>query len=86
MEGFSGADIAALVREAQLHALKRLNELDKKIKKDEINSKEEKPEFKINMNDFEYSLNNILPSVSMNDKKKYETLKKKLQESRSHLI
>ena len=86
MEGFSGADIAALVREAQLHALKRLNELDKKIKKDEINSKEEKPEFKINMYDFEYSLNNILPSVSMNDKKKYETLKKKLQESRSHLI
>ena len=86
MEGFSGADIAALVREAQLHALKRLNELDKKIKKDEINSMEEKPEFKINMNDFEYSLNNILPSVSMNDKKKYETLKKKLQESRSHLI
>ena len=38
------------------------------------------------MNDFEYSLNNILPIVSMNDKKKYETLKKKLQESRSHLI
>ena len=29
MEGFSGADIAALVREAQLHALKRLNEKEK---------------------------------------------------------
>ena len=27
MEGFSGADIAALVRESQLHALKRLNHL-----------------------------------------------------------
>ena len=35
MEGFSGADIAALVREAQLHALKRLNEIEKeKIKKE----------------------------------------------------
>ena len=92
MEGFSGADIAALVREAQLHALKRLNEKEKeKIKKEneklnnDFNNKEEN-EFKINMSDFEYSLNNILPSVSLNDKKKYENLKKKLQESRSHLI
>ena len=96
MEGFSGADIAALVREAQLHALKRLNEKEKeRIKKEnenliknENNIIEDKKdiEFKINMSDFEYSLNNILPSVSMNDKKKYENLKKKLQESRRHLI
>ena len=88
MEGFSGADIAALVREAQLHALKRLTEKEKeKIKKGEndMDDKEE-VEFKINMSDFEYSLNNILPSVSLNDKKKYENIKKKLQESRSHLI
>ena len=72
MEGFSGADIAALVREAQLHALKRLTEKEKeKIKKGEndMDDKEE-VEFKINMSDFEYSLNNILPSVSLNDKKK----------------
>ena len=100
MEGFSGADIASLVREAQLHALKRLNEIEKeKIKKEKenkinnedndiniiINDKKE-IEFMIIMSDFEYSLNNILPSVSLNDKKKYENLKKKLQESRSHLI
>ena len=78
MEGFSGADIAALVRESQLHALKRLNQKEK--------DKEEIKDFKINMSDFEYSLGNILPSVSLNDKKKYENLKKKLQESRSHLI
>ena len=93
MEGFSGADIAALVREAQLHALKRLNEKEKERIKNEkennINNNindEKIYEFKINMSDFEYSLNNILPSVSLNDKKKYENLKKKLQESRSHLI
>ena len=78
IEGFSGADIASLVREAQLHALKRLNQKEKE--------NEEIKDFKINMSDFEYSLNNILPSVSLNDKKKYENLKKKLQESRSHLI
>ena len=82
MEGFSGADIAALVRESQLHALKRLNQKEKENEGD----KEDIKEFKINMSDFEYSLNNILPSVSLNDKKKYENLKKKLQESRSHLI
>ena len=75
MEGFSGADIAALVREAQLHALKRLNEVEN-----------EENEFKITQDDFEFSLGRILPSVSVNDKKKYENLKKKLQESRSHLI
>ena len=79
IEGFSGADIASLVREAQLHALKRLNQKEKE------NENEEIKDFKINMSDFEYSLNNILPSVSLNDKKKYENLKKKLQESRSHL-
>ena len=84
MEGFSGADIAALVRESQLHALKRLNQKEKEKEKEE--EKEEIKEFKINMSDFEYSLSNILPSVSLNDKKKYENLKKKLQESRSHLI
>jgi ribosome biogenesis ATPase len=84
MEGFSGADIAALVRESQLHALKRLNNREKEKEKEE--EKEEIKEFKINMSDFEYSLSNILPSVSLNDKKKYENLKKKLQESRSHLI
>ena len=87
MEGFSGADIAALVRESQLHALKRLNQKEKENSKNNMNIKnEEIKEFKINMTDFEYSLNNILPSVSINDKKKYENLKKKLQESRSHLI
>ena len=80
IEGFSGADIASLVREAQLHALKRLNQKEKE------NENEEIKDFKINMSDFEYSLNNILPSISLNDKKKYENLKKKLQESRSHLI
>ena len=80
IEGFSGADIASLVREAQLHALKRLNQKEKE------NENEEIKDFKINMSDFEYSLGNILPSVSLNDKKKYENLKKKLQESRSHLI
>ena len=43
IEGFSGADIASLVREAQLHALKRLNQKEKE------NENEEIKDFKINM-------------------------------------
>ena len=62
--------------------MKRLNQKEK----ENIKENEDIEEFKINMSDFEYSLGNILPSVSLNDKKKYENLKKKLQESRSHLI
>ena len=57
MEGFSGADIAALVRESQLHALKRLNQKEKE--KENKKENEDIEEFKINMSDFEYSLGNI---------------------------
>ena len=72
LDGFSGADLAALVREAQLSALKNLrldNENDVIIKKE----------------DFEYAISNVLPSVSVGDRKKYENLKRKLQEKRSHI-
>ena len=72
LDGFSGADLAALVREAQLSALKNLrldNENDVIIKKE----------------DFEYAISNVLPSVSIGDRKKYENLKRKLQEKRSHI-
>ena len=72
LDGFSGADLAALVREAQLSALKNLrldNENDVVIKKE----------------DFEYAISNVLPSVSIGDRKKYENLKRKLQEKRSHI-
>ena len=72
LDGFRGADLAALVREAQLSALKNLrldNENDVVIKKE----------------DFEYAISNVLPSVSIGDRKKYENLKRKLQEKRSHI-
>ena len=72
LDGFSGADLAALVREAQLSALKNLkldNDNDVIIRKE----------------DFEYAISNVLPSVSVGDRKKYENLKRKLQEKRSHI-
>ena len=72
LDGFSGADLAALVREAQLSALKNLKF-------------ENNVEVVIRKEDFEYAISNVLPSVSVGDRKKYENLKKKLQEKRSHI-
>lgn len=76
IEDFSGADLASLVREAQLHSLKRLKSMKEKI---------DMKEFKIDETDFEYALKTILPSVSKTDKLRYEHLKNKIGESRSHI-
>lgn len=80
-EGFSGADIAALVRETQLNALKRMKNL---IGIEGI-EKEKTSSFRIEKEDFEKSLTTIFKSVSDQDRKRYETIKKIIQESRSHI-
>ena len=80
-DGFSGADIAALVRETQLNALKRMKNL---IGIEGI-EKETGASFRIEKADFEQSLKTIFKSVSDQDRKRYETIKKIIQESRSHI-
>ena len=80
-DGFSGADIAALVRETQLNALKRM----KKLIGIEGIEKENGALFRIEKADFDQSLKTIFKSVSDQDRKKYETIKKIIQESRSHI-
>jgi ribosome biogenesis ATPase len=88
LDGFSGADLAAFVREAQLHGLKRINKIGLKDNDNENNINNEDNElnsFMLEKEDFNYAINNILPSVSSKDRIKYENLKKKLQESRSHI-
>lgn len=80
-DGFSGADIAALVRETQLNALKRM----KKLLGIEGIEKETGASFRIEKADFEQSLKTIFKSVSDQDRKRYETIKKIIQESRSHI-
>ena len=79
LDGFSGADLAALVREAQLNALKRLSGNSLKFNNLELE------DCTILKEDFYNAMNNVLPSVSVGDKKKYESLKRKIQETRSHI-
>ena len=80
-DGFSGADIAALVRETQLNALKRM----KKLSGIEGIEKENGALFRIEKADFDQSLKTIFKSVSDQDRKRYENIKKIIQESRSHI-
>ena len=80
-DGFSGADIAALVRETQLNALKRM----KKLIGIEGIEKENGALFRIEKADFDQSLKTIFKSVSDQDRKRYENIKKIIQESRSHI-
>ena len=80
-DGFSGADIAALVRETQLNALKRMQKL---IGIEGI-EKENGALFRIEKADFDQSLKTIFKSVSDQDRKRYENIKKIIQESRSHI-
>ena len=68
-----------MVREAQLNALKRLSGNSLKFNNLELE------DCTILKEDFYNAMNNVLPSVSVGDKKKYESLKRKIQETRSHI-
>jgi ribosome biogenesis ATPase len=61
LEGFSGADLASLIRETQLNCLKR-----------SVKNNLELEEYKICLEDFSNAILNIIPSVSKQDKEKYE--------------
>mmetsp|Transcript_32370 Transcript_32370/g.49533 ORF Transcript_32370/g.49533 Transcript_32370/m.49533 type:complete len:423 (+) Transcript_32370:996-2264(+) len=72
-EGFSGADISALVRESQLSALRRQME------------KGEDTEAKIMESDFVSALTKVFPSVSKKDEAVYRSLQTNLRKSRGHI-
>ncbi|KAF9006764.1 AAA-domain-containing protein [Hymenopellis radicata] len=75
-DGFSGADLAALVREAGVIALRRtLGALDLM---DETSSAEDRPRVTVGIADFVSALDKVGPSVSVKQRKKYEALKSKL--------
>jgi ribosome biogenesis ATPase len=67
LEGFSGADLASLMREAQLHCVKRL-----------VKENSATEEYFVSSNDMNYAIGHIIPSVSKQDKEKYENVKKLL--------
>ncbi|KAG6850104.1 hypothetical protein H0H93_001025 [Arthromyces matolae] len=76
-EGFSGADLAALVREAGVIALKRtLGALDQ-MDKDEVNGLDESKKVVVQVSDFATALEKVNPSVSAAQRRKYEGLRNK---------
>jgi len=75
-DGYSGADLSALVREAQLNALKT-NLMDSNASQTE--------QIYITQRDFLVALQKVFPSVSKKDELAYQHLEKSLRKSRGHL-
>lgn len=81
LNGFSGADLASLVREASVQALKeRLNQ-------DECNEADASSlqNILVMRRHFDMSLSRLRPSVSRKDQRMYDSLRLKLRSSRGHL-
>lgn len=75
-EGYSGADLSALVREAQLSALKSAMAKDPEGTDENI---------KITNKDFMNALKNVFPSVSKKDELTYRKLQTSLRRTRGHI-
>ena len=80
LDGYSGADLASLIRETQMICLRK--SLSKQTTKNiDLNfelkalDEENKEDISIEREDFEDALKNIMPSVSKDDKEKYEDVK-----------
>jgi ribosome biogenesis ATPase len=75
-EGYSGADLAALVREAGVIALKRTwGALDQMDERTHLGIEE--PKVVVQVFDFAKALDKVSPSVSVAQRRKYETLRSK---------
>jgi ribosome biogenesis ATPase len=73
-QGYSGADLSALVREAQLNALR-------------MAIKSEKTEgIKISQSDFKEALTKVFPSVSQKDERIYKSLQSSLRKTRAAIV
>ncbi len=82
-DGFSGADCAALLREAGLavlrdHALERIRRRDNNIVEDDHS----KP-LQITRKHFDYAFDHVMPSVSKADQKKYDKMRDQMARARS---
>jgi ribosome biogenesis ATPase len=72
-DGYSGADLAALVREAGVVALKRTwGSLDQMVE-----HRIEEPKIVVQVFDFAKALDKVSPSVSVAQRRKYEALRSK---------
>ncbi|ORC91694.1 vesicular transport protein [Trypanosoma theileri] len=87
LQGFSGADLAALMREASLHALKKVyrsssSEVLEQLERDmsgEVAANADLPS--VCIEDFEASLAKVKPSVSEEDRTGYESLHRQITQS-----
>lgn len=78
-DGFSGADIGALVREAAVAALRQA--LPATIEEDTeyMTTTREKPVVQINASHFDKALTKVFPSVSAQQRRKYENLRNRFE-------
>jgi ribosome biogenesis ATPase len=85
LEGFSGADLGALIRESAVEAMKeRLRYLDRLTRGSGGEGGEEgwiddKDESKVEKRHFEFGIKNVRPSVGEQSRKHFEKLRKKLE-------
>jgi ribosome biogenesis ATPase len=84
LSGFSGADLAALVREACVMAIKERMARGEVMVGEGGGDMVARPP-KVTMQHFEDALKGVQPSVSRRDHKMYEILRKKLRSSRARL-
>ncbi len=73
--GYSGADLASLVREAAVSALR--NQLQRESETME-SSLDLHPEINVGIDDFDRALSKVTPSVSVFQRRRYEMLKDRL--------
>uniref|UniRef100_A0A1Q3FV43 Putative nuclear aaa atpase vcp subfamily protein n=1 Tax=Culex tarsalis TaxID=7177 RepID=A0A1Q3FV43_CULTA len=76
-EGYTGADLAGLVRQASLQTLKDSIDACDGSAQEEGSSEEEQQQLLVELRHFQEAIRNIKPSVNEEDKKHYERLKRK---------
>ena len=76
-EGYSGADLASLVREAGVVALRRTLGTFDAMNNSTSDAMDRGDEIMVGLNDFLQALDKVPPSVSAVQKRKYETLRSK---------
>lgn len=78
-DGFSGADIGALVREAAVAALRQALPSSIEEDTDEMVTTREKPVVLIKAAHFDKALSKVFPSVSSQQRRKYENLRNRFE-------
>ena len=84
-EGYSGADCAALLREAGLSVLRNEAIMDKEMKNQvSVNTvKGRSIALKISAKDFDYAFDHVMPSVKVKDQSKYDKIRDRMARARA---